>query len=422
MKTIIKNCQLIGEQVLKSIIIEKGKIIDITLNKVQADNIIDVNGLVATAGLIDMHIHLREPGFEYKEDIGSGTKSAVMGGFTAVAAMPNTKPVCDNKETIALILDKAKKSGYAKVYPIASITKELNGKELTDFEELMNAGAIAISDDGRPIESTEMMRNALLKAKELGITVISHCEDTTISEGAINEGEISRKLGIKGIPHIAEDLNIARECLLSLEYDVPVHIAHISTKTGVDLVRHYKGLGAKITSETCPHYFSLTEEAILLKGTNAKMNPPLRTNDDVKAVIEGLKDGTIDVIVTDHAPHSKEEKEKSLENAPNGIVGLETSLQVGITYLVKQGHLALEKLIEKMTVNPAHILKLNSGKLEVGADADITLFNPDELVTVNASTFQSKSKNTPYDGEKLYGKVKYVFINGKLVVENSKLI
>lgn len=422
MKTIIKNCQLLGEQVLKSIIIENGKIIDITLNNIQADNEIDAKGLVATAGLIDMHVHLREPGFEYKEDIESGTKAAVMGGFTTVACMPNTKPVCDNKETIKFILDKAKKVGLAKVYPIASITKELNGKELCDFEELKNAGAVAISDDGKPVESTLMMRNALLKAKELSLTVISHCEDTTISEGAINEGEISRKLGIKGIPHIAEDLAIARECLLSLEYDVPVHIAHISTKTGVDLVRHYKGLGAKITAETCPHYFSLTDQVVLEKGTNAKMNPPLRTSEDVMAIIEGLADGTIDVIVTDHAPHSKEEKEKSLESAPNGIVGIETSLQVGITYLVKKGHLTLEKLIEKMTVNPAHILKLNSGKLEIGADADITLFNADELVTVNASTFQSKSKNTPYDGEKLYGKVKYVFIDGKLVVENSKLI
>lgn len=422
MKTIIKNCQLLGEQVLKSIIIENGKITDITSNNIQADNVIDANGLIATAGLIDMHVHLREPGFEYKEDIDSGTKAAVMGGFTAVACMPNTKPVCDHKETIALILHKAKMRNYAKVYPVASITMELNGKELCDFEELKNAGAVALSDDGRPVESTKMMRDALLKAKELGLNVISHCEDTTISEGAINEGEISKKLGIKGIPHIAEDLNIARECLLSLEYDVPVHIAHISTKTGVDLVRHYKGLEAKITAETCPHYFSLTDQAVLEKGTNAKMNPPLRTSEDVKAVIEGLKDGTIDVIVTDHAPHSKEEKEKPLETAPNGIVGLETSLQVGITYLVKQGHLTLEKLIEKMTINPAKILKLHSGKLEIGADADITIFNPDELVTINASTFQSKSKNTPYDGEKLYGKVKYVFINGKMVVENSKLI
>jgi dihydroorotase len=422
MKTIIKNCLLIGEQALNNIIIENGKIVDITSDNLRTDNEIDANGLIATAGLIDMHTHLREPGFEYKEDIESATKAAVMGGFTAVAAMPNTKPVCDNKETIALILDKAKQSGYAKVFPIASITKEMNGKELTDFEELKNAGAVAVSDDGRPVESTLMMRNALLKAKELELTVISHCEDTTISEGAINEGEISKKLGIKGIPHIAEDLNIARECLLSLEYDVSVHIAHISTKTGVDLVRHYKGLGAKITAETCPHYFTLTEDAIILKGTNAKMNPPLRTSEDVNAVIEGLSDGTIDVIATDHAPHSKEEKDKSLEQAPNGIIGLETALQVGITYLVKQGHLTLEKLIDKMTVNPAHILKLGSGKLEIGADADITLFNADEMVTVDASKFLSKSKNTPFDGEKLYGKVKYVFINGKLVVENSKLI
>jgi dihydroorotase len=266
------------------------------------------------------------------------------------------------------------------------------------------------------------MRKALKSGYETGLPVISHCEDTTICEGAINEGKISQALSLKGIPTIAEDLNIARECLLSLMDDVPVHIAHISTKTGVDLVRHYKSLGAKITAETCPHYFSLTQDIILTKGANAKMNPPLRTEKDRKAIIEGLIDGTIDVIATDHAPHSKEEKGRPLSEAPNGIIGLETALAVSIKYLVKQNGFSLQDVLKKMSDNPRKILNLPSNDIEIGQKADFILFDPNKEYILDINNLHSKSKNTPFDGETLCGAVYYTFVDGVLKNKNGKLI
>lgn len=425
MNYIIENCTLVDNNEIKTIIIENGYIRNIldNLSDFNKENyqVIDAKGLYLSNGLFDLHTHFREPGFEYKEDIESGAKSAVMGGFTAVAVMPNTKPICDNTETVKYVLDKAKKAGFAKVYPIVSITIGSKGEKLTSFADLKKAGAVAVSDDGLPIVSTKTMRNALILANENKLPLISHCEDLTIAEGLINEGKISKQLGVKGIPRIAEDLIVARECLLAYEYSIPVHIAHISTKNSVEIVRFYKNKGAKITAETCPHYFSLTEEAVLTKGTNAKMNPPLRTKEDVNAVIEGIKDDTIDIIVTDHAPHSKEEKDRGLEKAPNGIVGLETSLAVGITYLVKPERITLKTLIEKMCYAPLNIIG-KKRSVKIGEKADLLLFNPNEEYTVIANNFKSKSRNTPYDNEKLFGVVYFTFVDGKMVVKNKELV
>ncbi len=425
MNYIIKDCILVDSNETKTVIIENGIICDILDNfadkNIENYQIIDGKGLYLSNGLFDFHTHLREPGFEYKEDIESGTKAAVMGGFTAVAVMPNTNPICDNVKTIEYILDKAKKAGFAKVYPIVSITMGSKGEDLTDFAELKKAGAVAVSDDGLPMISTKVMKDALILAYQEKMPVISHCEDISISQGCINEGEISKQLGVEGISSVAEEIMVARECLLSYQYNVAVHIAHISTKNSVDIVRFYKSKGAKITAETCPHYFSLTQEAVLTKGTNAKMNPPLRTKEDANAIIEGIEDNTIDIIVTDHAPHSKEEKDIGLEKAPNGIVGLETSLSVGITYLVKPNHITLKTLIEKMSKIPLKIIG-EKRSIKIGEKADLVLFNPNEEYVVLANNFKSKSKNTPYDNEKLFGVVYYTFVDGKMVVNNKELV
>ena len=333
-----------------------------------------------------------------------------------------TKPVTDSEPIVTYIKTKAKEVGHVNVYPIGSISKGLEGKELAEIGELKNAGAVAISDDGRPVVESGLMRRALEYAKMFDIAVISHCEDLGLADGGqMNEGFMATYLGLKGITRAAEEVMVSRDILIAEATHTAIHIAHVSTRGSVELVRQAKKRGVNVTCETCPHYFTLTENAVDGFNTNAKMNPPLRTSDDVEAIKEGLKDGTIDCIVTDHAPHHIDEKNCEFALALNGIVGFETSLGLGLQYLVKSGVLTLNELIEKMAVNPSRILRINKGSLSIDADADITIFDPSKEWTVDISKFQSKSKNSPFDGFTLCGKPEYVIVGGKIVVNNGEL-
>ncbi len=383
---------------------------------------IDASGLIVAPGLVDMHCHLREPGFEYKEDIETGTRSAAMGGFTSIACMPNTNPVVDNRAIVEYIINRAKEAGVVNVYPIGAATKGLQGKELSEIGELKFAGVVAVSDDGRPVENAALMRSVMQYAAMFDTPVISHCEELSLSDGgAMNEGTVATRLGLRGISRASEEVMVSRDAILAQAYQLPVHIAHVSTRGSVEIVRHAKSMGVPITCETCPHYFTLTEDAVAGFDTNAKMNPPLRTADDVAAVIEGLADGTIDAIATDHAPHHIDEKNVEFDLAANGIVGFETALGLGITYLVKPGYLNLSQLIEKMSGNPAEILGLNKGQLKTGKPADIVIFDPDKQWAVDPAGFQSKSKNSPFGGFTLHGKVEYTIVSGNIVVRQGML-
>lgn len=384
---------------------------------------IDATGKVVSPGLVDMHCHLRDPGQEYKEDIESGTKSAAMGGFTSVACMPNTTPPIDCAPMVEYVLSRAKQYGRVNVYPIGAVTRGLKGESLADIGELKFAGVVAISDDGRPVQNARLMRRALEYADMFDTLVVSHCEELQLLDGGVmNEGITSTRLGLSGISNAVEDIQIARDIILAETTKTRVHICHVSTKGGVELVRQAKKRGVRVTCETCPHYFTLTEEAVDGFNTNAKMNPPLRTQQDVDAVIEGLADGTVDVIATDHAPHHIDEKNVEFEHALNGIVGFETALGLGITYLVKTGVLTLNELLRKMTVNPANLLSINKGIIAQGKPADVIIFNPDEEYTVKVSEFSSKSKNSPYDGFRLNGKVEYTIVGGQIVVNQGILL
>lgn len=384
---------------------------------------IDASGKVVAPGLVDMHCHLRDPGQEYKEDIESGTKAAAMGGFTSIACMPNTTPPIDNGPMAEYVINRAAQVGRVNVYPIGAVTRGLAGAELADIGELKFAGVVAISDDGRPVQNARLMRRALEYADMFDTLVVSHCEELELLDGGVmNEGFMSTSLGLKGISNAVEDIQIARDIILAETTHTRVHICHVSTKGGVELVRQAKKRGVNVTCETCPHYFTLTEEAVDGFNTNAKMNPPLRTQEDLEAVIEGLVDGTIDVIATDHAPHHIDEKNVEFEKALNGIVGFETALGLGITYLVKTGKLTLAELIRKMTVNPANLLSINKGSIMENKPADIIIFNPDEEYTVDVSSFSSKAKNSPYDGYRLHGKVEYTIVGGQIVVNQGILL
>lgn len=385
--------------------------------------IIDASGKIVAPGLVDMHCHLREPGFEYKEDIESGTKSAAMGGFTSIACMPNTNPVIDNAAVVEYIISKAEKLGYANVYPIGAVSKGMKGEELSEIGELKFAGVVGISDDGKPVVSSSLMRRALEYASMFDVAVMSHCEDMgLVNDGSMNEGYTATRLGLRGISRAAEEVMVSRDILIAEAIKVPVHICHVSTRGSVDLVRQAKKRGVKVTCETCPHYFTLTDEACEGYNTNAKMNPPLRLDDDIKAIKEGLKDGTIDTIATDHAPHHIDEKNCEFAIALNGIVGFETALGLSITHLVKTGDLTYNEMLKKLTSNPADILGLNKGSLEIGKPADVIIFNPDEEYTVDVKAFKSKGKNSPYDGWKLYGKPEYTILGGKIIVNQGILL
>lgn len=409
---------------IMDILIEEGKIVEVGKDlEFSSGDIIYADGKHVLPGLVDAHCHLREPGFEYKEDIESGTKSAAMGGFTSIACMPNTNPVIDNQSIVKYILNKAKQDGLVNVYPIGAISKGLKGEELSEIGELKFAGAVAISDDGKPLKSPSLMKKALEYSSMFDITVISHCEDLDLAdEGVMNEGFQSTIMGLKGIPSAAEEIMVVRDLILAEYTKVPVHIAHISTELSVDLIRHAKKRGVKVTCETCPHYFVLTDEACSDFNTLAKVNPPLRTRKDVDAIIEGLKDGTIDIIATDHAPHHVDEKNVEFNIAANGLVGFETALPLAVTYLVKPGHLTLDQLVEKMCVNPSKILGLNKGSLEVGSYADIAIIDMEEEFVVDINKFKSKSKNSPFNGFNLKGAVYYTIVNGNIIVREKVLL
>ncbi|QWV91795.1 dihydroorotase [Geomonas oryzisoli] len=378
---------------------------------------IDASGLLVTPGLIDMHVHLRDPGLEYKEDIATGSRSAAAGGFTSVACMPNTSPVIDNKAVASYVVNKAKSEALVNVFPIGSITKGSKGDSLAEMGDLKEAGCVAVSDDGKPVCNSELMRRALEYAKGIGITVISHSEDLAlVGEGVMNEGFVATELGLKGIPWAAENIAVAREVYLAEFAAAPVHIAHISTAGSARIIRNAKARGVKVTCETAPHYFTLTDDAVRGYNTNAKMNPPLRGESDVAAMKAGLADGTIDAIATDHAPHHPDEKDVEFNVALNGIVGLETSLSLSLK-LVEEGVLDLKGLVSVMSCNPAKILGVDRGTLRVGAVGDVTVIDPAKEWQVEAAKLESKSKNSPFLGWKMKGKAVYTVVKGQVVYQ-----
>lgn len=432
MKILIKNGHIIdplqGIDGIGNILIEDGKIVKIKMQKTppfatmgsrRAGNdsefqTIDANGLFVIPGLIDMHVHLREPGFEYKETIKTGTMAAIRGGFTTVCCMPNTFPVNDNASVTEFIIRKASQEGHCFVLPIGAITKSQKGEELAEIGTMRNEGCIAFSDDGNPVMNSLIMRRALEYSKAFNVPIISHCEDLSLSEdGGMNEGLMSTTLGLKGIPDEAEQIMVYRDISLAKLTGGKLHIAHVSTEGTVKLIRDAKLSGINVTAETCPHYFSLTEKAVKGYDTNAKVNPPLRTERDIEAIKEGLRDGTIDVIATDHAPHHLDEKQKEFDKAPSGISGLETALSLSLK-LVHEGLLTFPQLIEKMATTPARILKIDRGSLKIGSDANIVIVNKDKEFKVEAKKFISKGKNTPFDGWVLKGMVVKTLYKGNI--------
>lgn len=400
----------------RTIYIEDGQLQD-KLTAVP-DRIIDAAGKYVLPGLIDAHCHLRDPGYEYKEDIISGTLSAARGGFTAVACMPNTMPVCDNAAIVRYIKDKARQSGFARVLPIGAATRGEKGEELAEIGLMAEEGIVAVSDDGRPVVNSDMMRKVMLYAAQYNLPVISHCEDLSLAAGGqMNEGYWSTVLGLPGIPDVSEAAMVARECLLAEYLGLPVHIAHVSTGQSVDLIRRAKARGAQVTAETCPHYFALTDEKCRGFNTSAKMNPPLRSEEDRQAVIAGLKDGTIDIIATDHAPHHEDEKNLEFALASNGIVGLETALALGYTLLVKTGILTLDAWLRTMTVNPARLLGQKLGRLQTGSPADVIIVDLEQAFVFDKEKMASKARNTPFDGWELFGRVCCTICEGRIVYD-----
>ncbi|GAA4857590.1 dihydroorotase [Paenibacillus vulneris] len=420
----ILNAQVVasGNELVKQHILVEGNIIEKIVDAAggQPDTaghtVIDAAGKLVTPGLIDMHVHLREPGFEHKETIASGTRSAARGGYTTIACMPNTRPVIDTVETVNYVLDKAATEGVVRVLPYGCITKNELGRELTDFEALKKAGVIGYTDDGVGVQSAQMMKDAMAKAASIGMPVIAHCEDNTLVEGAwVSEGAFSKKHGLKGIPNESEAIHVGRDVLLAEATGVHYHVCHVSTEQSVRLIRHAKQFGIKVTAEVCPHHLLLSDEDIPGMDANWKMNPPLRTPRDVQACIEGLLDGTIDIIVTDHAPHSEEEKARGVDLAPFGIVGFETAFPLLYTKFVATGEWTLQFLVEKMTSLPAQVFGLPYGTLEVGKEADIAIIDLETEKEVSPEEFASKGRNTPFTGWKLKGWPTLTMFGGKVV-------
>lgn len=427
MKILIKNGRVVhpvtGVVLLQDLLIEDGKIALMERGlDVGANRVINATGLVVAPGLVDMHVHLRDPGLTYKEDIVTGCAAAARGGVTALACMANTNPVVDSPELVQYVSDRAKNEGCGvQVFPIAAVSRGMKGEELTDVEALKKAGAIAISDDGVNVDNANLMRDALIRARRMDLPVLCHCEDSSMVEGrAVNEGSVSRQLWLEGRPAIAEEIIVMRDAMLAEETGAHVHICHVSTAKSVDIIRRMKKRGVHITCETCPQYFTLTEDEVLSKGSLARVNPPLRTAKDVQGILTGLKDGTIDVIATDHAPHSAEEKARPLTKAPSGMVGLETSLALTLTALYHTKRMELPEIIRCMATNPADILHLSKGHMLLSADADLVIFDPDEEWVIDPEQFASKGRNTPFGGTTVKGKVKYTIVNGEIVYEEKQ--
>ena len=417
-KLLIKNGTVVFSDGVKKcdILVDGDKIAKISEN-IDAAGVktIDASGLHVFPGLIDMHVHLREPGYEYKEDIASGSAAAVRGGFTQVCCMPNTNPVCDNAAVVGYIVARGKEVGLCKVRPIGAITVGEKGEQLAEIGKMKDAGAAAISDDGRPVSDARIMRLAMEYASDFGLICLSHCEDKSLVDGGVvNEGFNSTLAGLKGIPRAAEEIMIAREIVLAETLHKRAHICHVSTKGGVQLLREAKARGVAISAETCPHYFTLTDDIVLSYDANTKVNPPVREAEDVEAIKEGLRDGTLDCIVTDHAPHHVDEKSVEYNLAAFGISGIETSFALSYTNLVRGGVLTLEQLADRMSTAPARILNLEGGVLEEGRVADIMLSDLNEKYVIDSKKFVSKGKNTPFDGTEVYGKVKYTIVDGKV--------
>lgn len=418
----IKNGQVIdpGRFVgVGDVVIEQGKIAAIgpNLSGPPGCAVIQATGMLVLPGFVDLHVHFREPGFEYKETIQSGSAAAVAGGFTTVCCMPNTSPINDNQAVTEFILERARVAGLANVLPVGAITKGSEGKELAEIGDLRRSGCVAISDDGQPVMNSLVMRRAMEYARAFDLTVVDHCEDLHLAEGGcMNEGLISTELGLPGIPAAAEDVMVARNLSLSELTGARLHLAHLSTAGSVRMVREAKVRGIKVTAEACPHHFTLTEEVVRGYNTHAKMNPPLRTWEDVQAIKDGLRDGTIEVIATDHAPHATQEKQQDFTEAPFGIVGLETAFSLTLR-LVEEGVLSLEQAVAKLTSAPAAAFGLKKGTLAVGADADVAIVDQHAQWEVDPSKFRSKSRNTPFAGWKIKGQVKITIVGGRVVFE-----
>ena len=379
-------------------------------------DIIDAKGMYVMPGLIDLHVHFREPGFEYKETIETGSRSCAKGGFTGVCPMPNTKPVIDSAEMVRFEVEKAQAVSPIHIYPVGAVTMGQNGVEPTDVAAMKEAGIYAISEDGKSVMNSLVYREGMMRAKENDIVVMAHCEDKNlVGKGAINAGPVAKKIGVEGIPNAVEDIIVARDILLAKETGARLHLCHCSTADSVEMVRKAKADGVNVTAEVCPHHFSMTCDEITSDDANFKMNPPLRTKQDVQALIKGLADGTIDTISTDHAPHSAEEKERGIAAAPFGIVGSETAVCLTITNLVRPGHLTPMQMAERMSMTPAKVIKVDRGTLGVGKAADITIIDPEAHYTIDADTFLSKGHNTPFNGKEVYGKVMYTIVDGNVV-------